>query len=163
MSRFKRRKQKVNGANDSQYTGIDLSLTGTGIVTLNENFDILHEQLISTYPKTSIEKRIMTIVEGICDNKLQFINIEGLAFGARGQRMLELGGLHYHCRLELSKQNLKYQITEPGVLKKFVTGKGNAKKELMLMRVFKKWGVEFEDNNLCDAYCLARMILERKG
>ena len=30
----------------------------------------------------------------------------------------------------------------------------------MLLKTFKKWGVEFDDNNLCDAYGLARMALE---
>jgi hypothetical protein len=30
----------------------------------------------------------------------------------------------------------------------------------MLLHCFKKWGEEFENNNLCDAYCLARMALE---
>jgi len=29
-----------------------------------------------------------------------------------------------------------------------------------LLKVFKKWGVEFSDSNLCDAYSLARMALD---
>jgi hypothetical protein len=38
--------------------------------------------------------------------------------------------------------------------------KKGSKKELMLLHCFKKWGQEFENNNLCDAYCLARMAME---
>jgi len=26
----------------------------------------------------------------------------------------------------------------------------------MLMKTYKKWGIEFENSDLCDAYCLAR-------
>ena len=41
--------------------------------------------------------------------------------------------------------------------KKFITGKGNAPKEFMLMEVYKRFNEEFRDNNICDAYCLARV------
>jgi crossover junction endodeoxyribonuclease RuvC len=49
-----------------------------------------------------------------------------------------------------------YLMVAPTALKKFITGKGNAKKELMLMKIFKRYGLEFENNNLADAYALAR-------
>jgi hypothetical protein len=30
----------------------------------------------------------------------------------------------------------------------------------MLLKVFKKFGIEFDNNNLCDAYSLARLAVE---
>ena len=48
-------------------------------------------------------------------------------------------------------------IVSPGELKKFVTGNGNAKKELMLLEVYKRWGLSLTDHNLADAYGLARV------
>lgn len=48
-------------------------------------------------------------------------------------------------------------IVPPTSLKKYVTGVGNAAKDNMLLGVFKKWGVEYTDNNKADAYGLARM------
>lgn len=48
-------------------------------------------------------------------------------------------------------------IVPPTSLKKYVTGAGNAAKDNMLLGVFKKWGVEYRDNNSADAYGLARM------
>lgn len=45
-------------------------------------------------------------------------------------------------------------IVPPTSLKKFVTGKGTAKKNEMLLGVFKRWGVEFSDDNQADAYAL---------
>ena len=71
-----------------------------------------------------------------------------------------MGALHYYLRIFFRKNNIAYNIIAPGTLKKFVTGKGTAKKELMLLKTYKKWKVEFEDNNLCDAYGLARLALE---
>ena len=33
-------------------------------------------------------------------------------------------------------------------------------KELMLKEAYKKWGVDYINNNLCDAYCLSRFCFE---
>ena len=71
-----------------------------------------------------------------------------------------MGAIHFLTRLTFYKKNVNFKVIAPGTLKKFVTGKGNSKKDLMLLKTYKKWGVEFEDDNLCDAYGLARMALE---
>jgi crossover junction endodeoxyribonuclease RuvC len=43
-------------------------------------------------------------------------------------------------------------------LKKFAAGKGNAKKQEMLLQMYKRWGVEFNDDNAADSYALARLV-----
>ena len=146
----------------NKYTGIDLSLCGTGLVTIDQDCKIISQELISTKPGLT-EPRIITIVDKILRVDFDHVNIEGLAFGARGQSMFELAGLHYCLRVALTRQKTEYRITTPSELKKFVTGKGNAKKELMLLKVFKKWGVEFSDNNLCDAFSLAMFCRQNNG
>lgn len=47
----------------------------------------------------------------------------------------------------------------PTILKKYVTGSGSTKvsKSQMLLQVYKKWGVEFTDDNAADSYGLARI------
>ncbi len=146
------------------FVGIDLSLTGTGLVILYENGDIIEQKLISTKSSEIIEKRLLKIQEEISFiseiNRLQNVYIEGLSFGSKGQSILELGALHYFIRIFLYQKNINYKAISPGSLKKFVTGKGNAKKNLMLMKVYKKWNIEFEDDNLCDAFSLAKMASE---
>jgi crossover junction endodeoxyribonuclease RuvC len=42
-------------------------------------------------------------------------------------------------------------------LKKYAAGKGNAKKQEMLLQIYKRWGMEFSDDNAADAYALARL------
>ena len=71
-----------------------------------------------------------------------------------------MGALHFMVRIMLKKRGVDFKIIAPGTLKKFVTGDGRAKKDLMLLKVYKKWGVEFDNDNLADAYGLARMALE---
>lgn len=45
----------------------------------------------------------------------------------------------------------------PMTLKKYATGKGTAKKQEMLLQIYKRWSVEFNDDNAADAYALARL------
>lgn len=45
----------------------------------------------------------------------------------------------------------------PMTLKKYAAGKGNAKKQEMLLQIYKRWGLEFNDDNAADAYALARL------
>lgn len=45
----------------------------------------------------------------------------------------------------------------PMTLKKFATGKGTSKKQEMLMQIYKRWGIEFNDDNAADSYALARL------
>jgi Holliday junction resolvasome RuvABC endonuclease subunit len=45
----------------------------------------------------------------------------------------------------------------PMTLKKYAAGKGNAKKQEMLMQIYKRWGIEFNDDNAADSYALARI------
>ena len=149
------------------YGGLDLSLVGTGVMILDEAGKIIHQELITTTPKQEIEERILDIEESVIDffsgDKLAIAYVEGLAFGARGQAMLQLAGLHYYVRIALRLEGVNFKVIAPPTVKKFVTGKGNAKKELMLLRVYKKWGESFNDNNLCDAYSLARLALEENA
>lgn len=48
-------------------------------------------------------------------------------------------------------------LIPPTTLKKYATGKGTAKKQEMLLQIYKRWGVEFSDDNAADAYALARL------
>ncbi len=147
------------------FLGLDLSVANTGVVIINLDAKILHKDVLRTKPKTPIESRITIIWDGVLQvhEKYQphFIYIEELAYGARGDAMLELAGVNYFVRTQFTWLDITYKMIAPGTLKKFVTGKGTGKKELMLKEVYKRWGADFDDNNECDAYCLARMALEQ--
>lgn len=85
------------------------------------------------------------------------VAIEGYAFGSQMANMLgELGGM---VKLELLNMGHYPLIVPPTSLKKYATGKGQgvAKSQIML-QVYKKWGVEFSDDNAADSYVLARIV-----
>ncbi len=153
----------IKTCRDPLFVGVDPSINATGIIVLDENANIIEQKLFSVKSEkfeeslVKYEKEIKFIPNII---NLQSVYLEGPAYQATGRAVLQMGALHYLVRLFLFKKQVNYKIIAPGTLKKFVTGKGNSKKDLMLLKVYKKWGVEFDDHNLCDAYGLARMALE---
>lgn len=153
-----------NGSKDPMFVGLDPSYNEFGIIILDQNAEIIEKRLLTSDSKLDADERIIQLEEGfkfiptICG--LCSIYIEGPSFSSSGQFVLQMGALHYYLRIFLLKENTEFKIIAPGELKKFVTGTGKAKKELILLKTFKKWGIEFDNNNLADAYGLARMALE---
>jgi len=145
--------------------GIDPSLNATGIVIIDFSeksdkvFDIKYNGLISANAKMGDVGRLIYIKNEITkfieDYNIDHVAMEGLSFGARGRAMLQLAGLNYILQILFEQMGIKYQIIPPTAMKKFVVGKGNAPKDQVMLKAFKKWKVDFNDNNICDAFCHA--------
>lgn len=152
--------------------GIDPSLTGTGLVAWRDGKTIIAKTL-KNHPNWDIIPRVLSIVEDITNEignirddvgwylPPNMIVIEGFSYGSRGRGLFETAYLGYRIREELEKfkgeTNVPWMEVSPNELKKFVTGKGNATKDIMMQQVLKKWGYEAKDNNVADAYALAMM------
>ena len=145
--------------------GLDLSLTGTGVIIL-EDGKIAKRHLIKSKPVGDLPlnevRRIRKIVEEIemiiSENEIQIAVIEGLAFMVRNATALvQLSALNYMVRGVLDDYNIPFVIVAPTSLKKFATGSGGSKKDVMLIEVFKRWGVTILDDNENDAFCLAKV------
>lgn len=145
--------------------GVDLSLTHTGVVALDDG-KLVSKKSILTKPtgKRPVDEinRIEGIVQQICfvidANKPDVVAIEGLSFMSRKTTALaQLSGLNYMLRRELMRRGIPFVIVAPSSLKKFITDKGNAQKDEMMEAVFKRWGVTILDDNENDAYCLAQV------
>lgn len=151
--------------NKDLFLGIDPSLTGTGLIFLDNTNNIVKEELIKSKPRGKEPvpelERILSIIRAVFDNDFQNVIgvcLEGPAFMSRNtSSLVQLGYLNYRIREELYNRQIPFTIVPPTSLKKFACGKGNAKKDLVLLSVYKEWDVYFEDDNLADAYVLARM------
>ena len=174
MKKQKVKDQKQNSKNedhiiqrsDYMVVGVDPSFNGFAIVVLDNKANIVEQKLISCKDKKlSDEEKIIYL-----ENEFKFIPtihcldrvfLEGPSLNSTGNNSLQMGAINYYFRVFLYKNKVDYEVIVPGTLKKYVTGKGNTKKELILLNVYKKWGIEFNDNNLADAYGLARMALDK--
>lgn len=141
--------------------GLDLSLTGTGVVRLHDG-KIMDQALIKTKPTnsnvTELERLLKIRKEiGFLDD-VDIAVIEGLAFSVRNSTALvQLSGLNYLVREALYDANIPFIIVAPTSLKKFATSKGNCQKDEVMLACYKRWHVTFKDNNISDAYILARI------
>jgi len=146
------------------FVGMDPSYNGFAIVIMDKNAEIVDQILLKSKTKDEAEDRIIQLEKGFAFVAtlvgLHKVYIEGPSYASNGAFVLQMGALHYYLRIFFRKNNVNFKVVTPNGLKKFVTGKGTAKKELMLLNVYKKWNVEFDDNNLADAYGLARMAME---
>jgi crossover junction endodeoxyribonuclease RuvC len=145
------------------FVGIDPSITGTGIVVLDQDKCIIKQILVKTTTKDIIEERLVKIKNSLrfIPNiyRLKSVYIEGPSYGSKGNAVLQMGSLHFLIRIFLYERNVDFKVISPKTLKVFHCGNGNAKKNEVLFLVEKTLGVSFKDHNIADAYGLACMAL----
>lgn len=151
------KKYGVIGTFDPVYIGIDQSYTGFAISAYSLGD---HHTTVYKSPKRGVDRLLdlqSHLRETLLEFKIKDVAMEGYAFGSQMSNMLgELGGM---VKMTLKDDFDIYPlIVPPTSLKKYVTGKGNTQKNQMLMHVYKKWDVEFDDDNAADAYALARLV-----
>jgi len=151
------------------FCGIDPSFKGLGLILLDNNIDIIENHLITTKPTKSeydIEFRVkdilchLTVILSKYNRHNLIIYIEGVSFNSKGQSTVQQAVLNYSIKMWLMDNNITYKSIPPTSLKKFVTGTGKCQKDLILLKIYKKFGIEFDNNNIADAYGLARMCYE---
>ena len=147
--------------------GIDQSLTGFAMTALV--IDDPNEFACWVYksPHFGIE-RLLDIQEWMIArfDELGKKNIKNVAMEGTvlaSQAALVLGELSALVRITLhgyykGVEEAQYPLKVPPMtLKKFAAGKGNAKKQEMLLQIYKRWGIEFNNDNAADSYALARL------
>lgn len=147
------------------FVGIDISLTGTGVCRLTRDGTVGKTKCIKTLAHKSFTQWFDRI-KAITDEVMEYVDngsivfVEGYAFGATGQ-VFNIAELSGYIKYQLYTGDCTAVIQVPPTsLKKYIAGKGNAKKDLMLKEVYKKYGVDFTDDNIADAFALARMAYE---
>jgi crossover junction endodeoxyribonuclease RuvC len=138
-----------------RYVGIDPS-TKTGIVVMDETREWTKE--ITSKIKRDPE-RFIDLTTQILDwlSEGDRICIEGFSYGSKGKGVSTQYGIGWLIRAELIRNGYTYIDVPPTSVKKFATGKGNTKKDEMVLPIYKKWGFEHASDNVRDAFVLAQM------
>lgn len=144
------------------WMGIDQSLTGFAVTFIDK--DDKYMTYVYKAEDTGI-KRLFNIETWLCDllKKYKIIDIALESPVKMSHAAIISGELYATVRLALYKNckepgRAPLQVAPP-VLKKYVTGKGTGvQKNQMLLQVYKKWDVEFNDDNAADSYGLARIV-----
>jgi hypothetical protein len=158
-------KEFFNGLVDPQEVaiGIDQSLTGFAFSIVSVRNPTEH----ITWVYKSVYKGVQRLLDitmfidgkftecGIRGWKVKDVAMEGTVLASHSA--LVMGELSATVKLALLKQSILPLQVPPMTLKKYASGKGTSKKQEMLLQIYKRWGVEFADDNAADAYALARL------
>lgn len=148
------------------YIGIDPSLCGNAVIIIDEQGCIIKDHLVKTDRDCYLnpEQRALDIFEQLSYIKdiegLERVYIEGLSYSTKSVTLFERCGLLYLLTTSFLQNDVTYSVIPPPALKKWHTTYGFADKEFMMKVAKCKWGIEFSDDNICDAYCLAMMSLD---
>jgi len=144
------------------YLGLDLSLTGTGIVVLDAAGKVIKSSTIKTQFKGMMRLTyIRNQIAGVIDlYQPKTICIEGYSMGSRAGQAFSIGELGGVIKAFLYEVGYTTYLIPPSRLKKFIVGGGRAEKDMIMMKVYKNWGWEPSDNNVADAYGLCRIAME---
>lgn len=140
--------------------GLDLSIAATGAAYRSAGRDVAETWKL---PAKLGDKRLHAIRLRVYDLTAKSVwlaapdvsslfVIEDLPTHAHGAGIT--GMVHGAVRAELIECLAPYALITPATLKKFATGKGNADKTAMAMAAYKRAGIEFADDNQCDAWWL---------
>jgi crossover junction endodeoxyribonuclease RuvC len=143
-----------------RYVGIDPS-TKTGFVILQHGGEVeIAKEITSKVEKDP--QRFMDLAVQIKKHLLEtdVICIEGFSYGSKGAGVSVQYGIGWIIREELVRNGFTYHDVPPSSVKKFATGKGNAKKDAMVLPIYKKWGFEHKSDNVRDAFVLAQIANE---
>lgn len=148
--------------------GLDASLTGTGYCLINgesvKDHGTIKSKLRGVERLIDIRAAVGDILESA--GKIDLICLEGYSFGSQGRAVFQIGELGGVLRCLMFDNGIKWVEVAPSTLKKFACGKGNVKKDQIALHVYKRWGFTSQDNNVADAYVLARIgqeLLEPSG
>jgi crossover junction endodeoxyribonuclease RuvC len=141
--------------------GLDLSLTATGWCVGSS----VVEWGIHDMKKLAGMERLAAIQTAVQEQArtADLIVLEDFAFGAKGQAVFEIAGLGYLIRYWLWKNSHRFVLVSPTQLKKFITGRGNVNKEIVIREVYRRWGHVVDDNNQADAIVLAYIGMALTG
>jgi Holliday junction resolvasome RuvABC endonuclease subunit len=142
----------------------DLSFTGTGWAAYGATG--IETGLIKSNAADAPLDRMIAIAHAIycCCHRSnpKLVVVEGFAYG-RANQAHQMGGLGYTVRRKLQEAGFRWIEVAPKALKKFVSGNGNANKDVMLKNVYKRFGIDTDDNNIADAIGLLHIGMALEG
>lgn len=158
---------------DLRVTGLDLSLTGTGIAhidiqgppTFDPQVTVTTRTIVSSGSKSDTWQqraaRLRKLRNAICDQaaRSQLVVIEGPAYAANVGSVWDRAGNFWNVVGALDHMRIPYVVVPPSQVKKFAADKGTADKTAVAAGMARLWGdlAAPADNNQFDALALSSL------
>jgi Holliday junction resolvasome RuvABC endonuclease subunit len=151
--------------------GFDQSYTNSGFCVTDESGAVIDFGTFKSAKAMDVYDRATAVAQFVIDtvnkHNVVHVNLEGLAFGIRGDATRDLAGLLFTIVIALrrSAPSVTMTVVPPTTLKKFATGTGKSDKAAMISSVPAETLQRFEDAkfkkttglaDVCDAYWLSK-------
>ena len=157
-------KQKLAMVKNHKIIGVDIgtNITGVFITGKNKQYALDVHNIKERHIRTcKLSEMFPDAIRGVDANNTVVI-FEDYAYSTSATQLAEVGGCF---RSHLVAREIPFLSVSPPTLKSFVLGglnkKGatnNQKKQFVLLEVFDRWGMKFDDDNVCDAFCLTKFL-----
>lgn len=143
-----------------KYLGLDPSLTSFGVSILDSKGELVSATAVRTklkgMPRLDL---LLNYIIDIYNNNQDIVGtaMEGYSYtqnSSSASGLHELGGLLKYTIWKMKKELI---IVAPTSVKKFVLGTGQAEKNKMMLGIYKKWGKEFENDDIADSFAIAKI------
>lgn len=142
---------------------LDLSLTATGVALADGTTKTWSPKLKGAARLKWFRQQVDDILQNQEHGPVDVVVLEDYAYHGKFAHSHELGELGGVVRLVLHDHGVAWTAIIPSSLKKYATGKGNAKKPEMLASAIRRLGYEGHDDNEADALWLRAMALDHYG
>lgn len=149
----------------SVFIGVDQSLNKIGICVIRDG-DVVSLERIQVPRKCKGPERLTFLRDRLQASILPFkpdlvhASMEAQSLGSIGD-IDQLGQISGVVQIVLSDMGVRRPFkVPPASLKKFVANHAQASKERMMRVSQELWGIEFENDDVCDAHGLARISEE---
>jgi Holliday junction resolvasome RuvABC endonuclease subunit len=126
--------------------GLDLSMTATGVALPDGG-------TLTVKPKGTGDRRLIVLRDALAHmvDGAELAVVEDMPARLQANAAKAIGFVHGTVRTLLLDLKVPYAVVPPATLKAYATGKGNADKTAMAIAALKRTGLEFGDDNECDA------------
>lgn len=146
------------------WIGIDQSYTGYGLTVLSKDggyaTQVMQSPLKGVNRLLDIQWWVQDVIQDLLSKGFTVKDVAIEAAVRQSHSALISGELLAVTKIAIwNTLGIQPIQIPPMTLKKYVTGKGTGvQKNQMLLKVYQKWNVEFDDDNAADSYGLARIV-----
>lgn len=141
---------------------LDLSTTDTGYAIFDDNQLITYGSI--SFNVKDVYKRIILTVEDI-QEKIAGMDIDHIVFedsfaGTNKRVVVILNRLAGGVIWVADRLGVSFSTYPPKIIKKFITGNGNANKQMMIDAINHRFKTEIKNDNIADAIAIGLTYLE---
>lgn len=139
--------------------GLDLSITATGVCRPDRTTYTIKTKAADR------DARITVIRDRIAEElwDVDLVVLEDFPARLQAAAAKAIGITHGSVRQVLMDFGVPYVVVPPSTLKSYATDNGGCDKAAMILAAYKRGGVEFTDDNQCDAWWLQVAGMDRTG